>query len=278
MNEKVSVIIPFYSHKEWLEEAISSVVAQTHKNIEIIVINDGSAEDVRSLIDKYKGKIVYLEQANRGAAAARNRGIEAATGEYIAFLDADDLWIPEKTEVQLKEIKRFEAKWIHSGYNRFGAMQQEKYIDNSWFVGQVFPKIFARNPIATPCVMVEASLLKDNSELRFKEEYRYGEDAYLWTEIAKWHKLYCVAKPLVKVRMHGTNAAQSVFAQLESREQTYSLIKSGKYNDISGLYKVAFKLSHIAYFITRPGRFNSQFVAKLMYAPAWLLFRIIAKV
>lgn len=277
MKQKISVIIPFYSHKEWLEEALESVFAQTYDNLEVILINDGSTEDISDLTEQYKEKIIYVEQENKGAAAARNRGIERATGEYIAFLDADDLWVPDKIEVQLEEMKKHNAKWSHSDYVRFGEAQREELIETSWFYGEVFPKILARNPIATPCVVVETACLKKNPNLRFKEDFIYGEDAYLWTEIAKQYSLCCVQRPLAKVRMHGNNASKSIFAQLEAREQAYKAIKRGEYESLPFSYKTCSTLCHIAYNATKKGALHSGTLAKILYAPGWLGFRILAK-
>ncbi len=279
MKQIVSVIIPFYSHKEWLEEALNSVFNQTYGNIETILINDGSAEDLSDVREKYCDKIIYIEQENRGAASARNRGIEAATGEYIAFLDADDIWLPNKLETQLKAMKSVGAKWAHSNYAVFtDAMENvSKYIDLTWFQGKVFPKIIARNPIATPCVIVESSVLKEDAALRFNEKYRYGEDEYLWIKLAKQYELCLVKEPLAMVRIHGSNASKSIFAQLEAREQTYKAIKRGEHEHLPKAYRFCSKLCHIAYVLTKEGALHNVFLAKVMYAPAWFGFRCLAK-
>ncbi len=81
----VSVIIPFYSGSFWLDEALESVFNQTYKNLEVILINDGSTEDINYILNKYNQKIRYYYTENNGAAAARNKGIEKASGDYIAF-------------------------------------------------------------------------------------------------------------------------------------------------------------------------------------------------
>ena len=276
MKQKVSVIIPFYSHKEWLEEALESVFAQVYDNLEVILINDGSVEDISDLTECYGDKITYIEQENKGAAAARNRGIEEATGEYIAFLDADDIWTPEKLETQIEAMKRAGAKWSHMSYVTFGDVKASN-IDLSWFQGKVYPKVLARNPIATPCVVIESSILKQDRGLRFNEKYRYGEDNYLWVKLARQYELCLVEKPLVKVRIHGNNASKSVFAQLEAREQAYKAIKRGEYASLPFSYKTCSTLCHIAYNATKKGALHSGTLAKILYAPGWLGFRILAK-
>ena len=103
MDKTVSVVIPFYANANWLCEAVDSVLAQTYGNYEIIVVNDGSKEDVSDFLKKYGDKIKYYEKENGGAASARNEGIKRAEGDYIAFLDSDDLWTPQKLSVQLEQ-------------------------------------------------------------------------------------------------------------------------------------------------------------------------------
>jgi glycosyltransferase involved in cell wall biosynthesis len=113
----VSVIIPFYKGKEWLEEALDSVKQQTYKNLEIILINDGSNEDISYLISN---DINYYEQNNKGVSSARNIGIGKSTGEFIAFLDSDDLWEKNKIQIQLNEMLKKQYIWSHTNYVKFG--------------------------------------------------------------------------------------------------------------------------------------------------------------
>ncbi len=98
MPHVVSVIIPTYNHAGYVSQTIESVLAQTYPNFEIVVVNDGSPDNTSDVLRPYtnSGKIVYIEQQNAGQAAARNRGLEEASGDFIAFLDDDDLWPPEK--------------------------------------------------------------------------------------------------------------------------------------------------------------------------------------
>jgi len=105
----ISIIIPVFNLEEYLGEALDSVLNQTYQPIEILVIDDGSSDASRQIIETYHRKfprcIRYLFQENKGAAAARNRGIELANGEWIAFLDGDDVWKPHKLERQFQELQ-----------------------------------------------------------------------------------------------------------------------------------------------------------------------------
>ncbi|MCK5004740.1 MAG: glycosyltransferase [Candidatus Aminicenantes bacterium] len=101
---KISVIIPLYNQKDYISEAINSVLEQTYENIEIIVINDGSTDDPGIVLEKYKNKITVINQDNAGLSSARNTGIKNSTGVYLQFLDADDILVEEKIEKQISSL------------------------------------------------------------------------------------------------------------------------------------------------------------------------------
>lgn len=101
----ISVIIPVYNGECYVAEAIDSVLNQTYKNIELIVIDDGSTDGTAAIVKNYEN-IIYFYQENRGLGAARNQGVDLAKGEYLAFLDADDYWLPEKLEQQLAQLSK----------------------------------------------------------------------------------------------------------------------------------------------------------------------------
>lgn len=102
----VSVIIPTYNRAKTIERAVDSALGQTWKSIEVIVVDDGSADHTLEVLAKYGDKIRVIPQKNQGPSAARNTGIRAARGEVISFLDSDDSWLPEKTERQAKLLQR----------------------------------------------------------------------------------------------------------------------------------------------------------------------------
>ncbi len=102
----VSVIIPVYNSELYLEESIRSVLAQTYQPLEILIINDGSTDGSESVARKFTQQTLYLYQSNQGAAAARNRGIKKSSGEFLAFLDADDLWESDKIAKQMDILEQ----------------------------------------------------------------------------------------------------------------------------------------------------------------------------
>ncbi|MFZ9033203.1 MAG: glycosyltransferase family 2 protein, partial [Anaerohalosphaeraceae bacterium] len=102
---KISAVIPAYNAEKYIARSINSVLNQTCPVDEIIVVDDGSTDSTAEVIKSYGGKVRYIHQQNAGVSAARNTGIQAATCEWVAFLDADDEWLPEKIERQVENIK-----------------------------------------------------------------------------------------------------------------------------------------------------------------------------
>jgi len=117
----VSVIIPIYNRIDYIHEAINSVLEQTYKEYEIIVVNDGSSVNVKEALEPYRDRIVYLyHQENRGIAAARNTGIKGSKGKYIALLDEDDLFEPQKLEIQVPILENNpEVGFVYSDFYTF---------------------------------------------------------------------------------------------------------------------------------------------------------------
>jgi glycosyltransferase involved in cell wall biosynthesis len=107
MTPLISCIVPAFNAERFLGEALDSILAQTWRPIEVIVVDDGSADDTAQVAKRYGERITYICQANAGPAAARNRGLDAATGAYVAFLDADDVWHEEKLS---RQMARFDAR------------------------------------------------------------------------------------------------------------------------------------------------------------------------
>ena len=103
----ITCIIPVFNGERYLREALESVFAQTYRPLDVVLVDDGSTDNTVAIASTYAGRVRYVHQHNLGPAAARNKGIQAARGEFLAFLDADDLWHPEKLE---RQITRFQTR------------------------------------------------------------------------------------------------------------------------------------------------------------------------
>jgi glycosyltransferase involved in cell wall biosynthesis len=210
---KVSIIIPYYNREEWLSQAIASVLNQTVTDIEVIIIDDGSDKNPYFLRTISDSRLRYIRQENKGPASARNLGIDNSKGEYIAFLDSDDLFLPNKLEVQLQHMENdSEIAWSHTSYTRIDPDGNFlEAIQSGEFSGNVYPQIISYCPIATPTVMIRKELLRG---MRFPESMRIAEDVLFWIDIAMRYKLMGIDEPLTKVRMHGNNASINADVQL----------------------------------------------------------------
>jgi glycosyltransferase involved in cell wall biosynthesis len=133
----VSVIITNYNYGEYINQAIESVLDQSYKNIELIVIDDGSTDNSLQIIEKYVKKnseIIFIKQKNHGVVYTRNKGMERASGEYICCLDADDFFDPDYIEKQYRYITQFKADVVYPNWNLFGDINQKLYFPEFDFV------------------------------------------------------------------------------------------------------------------------------------------------
>jgi glycosyltransferase involved in cell wall biosynthesis len=213
---KVSVVIPSYNRPQWLLEAVRSVQAQTLRDLEIIIVDDGS--DLKSsLMQEFSSdrRLRFERRPHRGASAARNFGIALASGEYIAFLDSDDLFLPQKLAIQVAAMDASPRSLMsHTSYARMDSTGTDlQVVSAGRFDGAVYPQIIRECPIATPTVMLRRDLLLA-SGLAFDEGVSVGEDVMLWVDIARLQPLLGIDIPLTKVRLHGANAYFDPLAQL----------------------------------------------------------------
>lgn len=206
----VSVVIPFKDRVDWTIEALESARAQTHSALEIILVDDGSEQDVSALvaIAAADERIRYVRQEWQGSSAARNTGINLASGEYVAFLDSDDTWSPDKIERQLRYMADGGLVFCHTGYTCVDERTGETTkIVTDHFVGRVYPQIISFCPIATPTVMVRADVMRAN---RFPDDIRIGEDIVTWISIAYEHSLGAMNEPLTRVRISKDTTSVSI--------------------------------------------------------------------
>jgi len=211
----VSVIIPFYNRPDWVLQAVGSVLAGSFADFELILVDDGSSESIPDFHGLFGDRrIRYVRQENRGAAAARNLGIDLATGRYLAFLDSDDLFFPDKLAKQYRFMEENPAALLsHTSYQRMDAAGG--FIDtvaSGEFRGRLYPEIISCCLIATPTVMIRSEALAGH---RFDENLKLGEDVLLWIQLARDWEIFGMAEPLTKVRMHGGNAVLDPEKQLD---------------------------------------------------------------
>jgi teichuronic acid biosynthesis glycosyltransferase TuaG len=206
----ISVILPFYNRIDATLRAIASVEAQTYKNWELIVINDGSTDGDEQLIEEKLINVinaVYIKiLKNSGPSAARNQGMKRASGTYIAFLDSDDEWIESKLKVQLADMIKNNWLFSHTSYWRKDSVTNSKIIIQTGKKHYRYPWVGFSCRIATPSVMLHRDVIAANF---FDESLRVGEDHILWAKIAKKTTLYGIDIALSVVNTNELTTAKN---------------------------------------------------------------------
>jgi len=211
----ISVIIPTHNRAFLVKEAVDSVLSQMLPDIEIelIVVDDGSEDNTQAILKSYGASVKYFYQSNAGVSAARNAGIELATGEWLAFLDSDDLWLPGKLQTQLDFLRlephiricQTEELWIKNGV-RLNPKDYHKKPS-----GYCFPALLERCLISPSAVMIHRSLFDEVG--LFDETMPACEDYDLWLRIGCRHPVGLVERPLIEKRGgHADQLSTSVSA------------------------------------------------------------------
>ena len=227
---KVSVIIPFYNNALETIRALTSVVGQDHKNIEIIIVDDGSTVDVCE-VDEYihnKENIRLIRLAkNSGVSAARNRGIKEASGEYVALLDSDDEFLPNKIKTQLTYMVAAMTPMSHTSYTR-DMGNDATVIHSGTDRGHCERKLMYSCSIATPTVMLDAKWLKE-SGLMFNESIGIGEDTTFWLQVAKKNYIIGIDTPLTIVHAHNGSHAYDTNKQIAGFKNIIRFLLNDEY-------------------------------------------------
>ena len=204
----VSIIVPTYNAGQYVTDSITSALNQTCKTTEIIVVDDGSTDDTVERVRAFGRRVTLYQQENAGAAAARNHGAELATGEWLAFLDADDLWAPDKLERQLDHVG--ELAWSHTDWFFIGADHTEAVTGSSrspQYGGSILPELLVCNFIGTSTLMVRQEVFREVGG--FDPTLRALQDWDLWLRIASKYDLAYLAEPLVYYRVHALSTSRS---------------------------------------------------------------------
>ncbi|MCH9670220.1 MAG: glycosyltransferase family 2 protein [Gammaproteobacteria bacterium] len=232
----ITAVIPAYNSAEFLGEAIDSILRQSVLVSEIIVVDDGSVDDTASVARRYD--VTLIQQSNAGPSAARNRGIEHAQGELIAFLDADDQWTCSKLTDQLTTLNRYpELALVASDMaetNRDGAITTESMLKKHALHekfrdldGAPLPKamtaLLEKNFIPTGTVLARRAVLRDVGA--FNPSFHFAEDLELWTKVAAKHPITCLAKVHMLRRQHESNATRSDLPMLEGLLEVMGAIR-----------------------------------------------------
>jgi len=201
--KKVSVIIPAYNNADLTVRTVESVLRQTYKNIEIIVVDDGSTDNTKLKLVPYTGKIKYVYKKNGGACSARNLGIRLSTGEYIGFLDCDDIYLPKKIELGIDYLEKHpDFGFVHTA--AYYVDEKDKILRrfshyNSRYTGWIAKRLLPRNYICNSTPIVRKTCFKKVGI--FDETIFIPADWDMWLRIAESYKVGYINTPLTLYRM-----------------------------------------------------------------------------
>lgn len=203
-RDTISVVIPAYNAAAFVAAAVESAHAQTCPPHEVIVVDDGSTDQTPAVLESFGTRIRVIRQVNRGLSTARNVGAAAATGAWLAFLDADDTWLPHKLALQIEAGRDTGAALVYS--DRFnlgvrGSLPERQGDLHAMYSGDVFVELLVLgNRITASSVIVRREVFQRLQG--FAEELRVAEDWDLWIRVAEAHTVAVVNEPLVNYTFH----------------------------------------------------------------------------
>ena len=232
-KHSVSVVIPAYNAKQHISQTIKSILAQTWPADEIIVIDDGSNDGTGEAIKTFGDKVRYIYQQNQGVSLARNTGIEAAKSEWIAFLDADDEWSPDKLKLQIELLKRqSHLAWTSANYTRCLCEKKitgplttpqtvKQMLAGKDYYEEFFNAFKANAAGWTGTMLIKRNVIIDAG--MFDKQFTVAEDLDLWFRIAYDHpQIGYIAEPLATYHL---STAQSLSKTVQNMGAQAEMIK-----------------------------------------------------
>ena len=226
-NRLVTVCIPAYNHEKFIQETINSIIKQTYKNIELLIINDGSPdnthEKIMELYDECRDRFVnflYINRENRGLISTLNEFIQIAKGDYFSAIASDDIALETKIKKQVEVLEKNPDYGMCYG-NMISIDNDSNIIPNKYKTkynksGYLFEDLLFRNFITAPTVMLRKSVL--DSVGGYDTKYKI-EDHPLWLKIAKISKIYYLNEDLVYYRDHPNNMSKNISFMIEENEK-----------------------------------------------------------
>ncbi|AKG21004.1 glycosyltransferase family 2 protein [Calothrix sp. 336/3] len=213
---KVSVVIPAYNAMAHLPETLESILRQTFTDFEVLIINDGSSDQIIPWTKKITdSRVKLISQANQGVSVARNTGINYAQGDYVAFIDADDLWEATKLEQQVQYMETHpEVGLCHTWLFLINEQSQPTgRVLGTEITGNIWQQLLEKNVIACSSTFVRRNCFRDVGS--FDRNLRVAEDWDMWLRIAAKYPIGVIKEPLVSYRLHPQNKSKKYASRLE---------------------------------------------------------------
>jgi len=207
---RVSVIIPTYNRAKYISEAIGSIMSQTYNDYEIIVVDDGSTDNTKEVLKKYKEKIKYVCQKNQGSAAARNRGVKESRGEFIAFVDSDDLLMPRCFELQVQALEKNPQAAF--AYGKSGLVDEGGRCIKKIFStkkrrsGNIFEDLLFGSCIRTDTAMFRKACFNDIGG--YDKSLLRAQDWDMYLRMCKKYEVVFIDEVVAQYRYHGSNSVR----------------------------------------------------------------------
>lgn len=222
MNDLVSIIVPTYNAGRFVQTTIDSLLAQTHRNIEILVVDDQSTDDTQDIVRSYGGAVRLISQRNAGVCKARNHGAREARGTFVCFCDHDDYWYPEKVEQQVAAFAAdpgygvVYTRFIFWNEDAAGNFQPPAEVDRNADAqgldaqqsGWIYHQLLIDCWVLTSSAMIRADVLEQCGG--FNEDLPYGEDWELWLRISRKYRFARLDRALVLYRQHRNQGSRVV--------------------------------------------------------------------
>lgn len=227
---RVSVIIPTFNCAPFLNRALQSVVEQTYRDYEIIVIDDGSTDETPELIERWQGDIVYLSQVNAGPSAARNLGVSRSGGEFIAYLDADDMWYPGKLQQQVAFMDQHpECGLVHSDLHIID--EQDRIIEPQWHLSRNNAAVNGRclSALVNGCSIQVPTVLERRSchdrAGGFDIRFRQSEDYLHWIRaVLGGYEIGYINQPLAMYRWRSGSLSKNHVEMTECMIRMFEML------------------------------------------------------
>lgn len=238
----VSVIVPVYNGQKFLDASLNSITSQTYPNLETIIVDDGSTDNSLEIAENWPGQKTIIKQKNGDVAAARNAGVRASKGEFIAFLDQDDIWESEKIEQQMAcFLKSPDLDLVFTDLIKFFPEGKKHHASDKHKIASslnsenLFKKLVIKNVLMPSAVMVKKSSFEKAGG--FDESFKTCGDYELWLRMAsKGMNFYYLPKPLTLYRYHGGNTSKKTAVMHADRVKVIEKIFSQP--DLKPEYKV----------------------------------------
>ena len=231
----VSVIIHTYNNEKFIAETVESVLNQTYKDYEIVVVDDGSVDGTRDALKPYMQKIRYHYKENGGIASAKNAGIKLSQTEYVAFLDHDDLWVPDKLQLQMEHFSENpQIGLVYAKYTSFRDGKELRTKPEKGYSGWIFKELLSKSFIQTSTVVVKRECL--DAVGPYDETFSLGDEYDMFLRIARKFQCGFVDKGLTRYRVHDTNASNNDFLFDNENLGVYKKIYNN-FTDLDGVEK-----------------------------------------